>query len=307
MRLFVLALIASLAGSSLLAQTNYLPATGNVGVGTSNLNELFNVGNRFAYHNGNEWWDALLFNGWWDSSSAVWRTRTSGPTGIIFWDNYSGGFHYYFGDSQQSGAPTYPHFRFALQSDGKIGIGTQSPQAAADISRDSGDLLRFTHGNNVNYWMAVQSYVVGPANIGYKYKATNNGVTTDAMVITGEGKIGIGELNPFHKLSVNGAIKAKEVIVETTGWSDYVLADEYALAPLAEVEAHIKEHKHLPGIPSAAQIADQGVSIGEMQAKLLAKIEELTLHVIAQEKRLSDQENELRLLKTKTMRSFGVP
>ena len=103
------------------------------------------------------------------------------------------------------------------------------------------------------------------------------------------GNVGIGTTNPTHKLAVNGTIKAKEVIVETTGWSDYVFADDYALQPLAEVEAHIKANKHLPGIPSAAQVATEGVSVGELQAKLLAKIEELTLHQIAQQKLLETQ------------------
>jgi hypothetical protein len=111
----------------------------------------------------------------------------------------------------------------------------------------------------------------------------------DRITFPSSANVGIGTTNPAHKLAVNGTIKAKEVIVETTGWSDYVFADDYALAPLTEVEAHIKEHKHLPGIPSAAQVAEQGVSVGEMQAKLLAKIEELTLHQIQQEKRLAAQ------------------
>jgi hypothetical protein len=101
------------------------------------------------------------------------------------------------------------------------------------------------------------------------------------------GNIGVGTSNPTHKLSVNGTIKTKEVIVETVGWSDHVFADDYALQPLAEVETHIKERKHLPGIPSAKEVAAQGVSIGEMQAKLLAKIEEITLHQIAQQKEIA--------------------
>jgi hypothetical protein len=116
-------------------------------------------------------------------------------------------------------------------------------------------------------------------------------LNTAYLTITGgNGNVGIGTTNPTHKLAVNGTIKAKEIIVETTGWSDYVFVDGYTLAPLTEVEAHIKEYKHLPGIPSAAQVAEQGVSIGDMQARLLAKIEELTLHQIAQEKRAALQD-----------------
>jgi hypothetical protein len=116
------------------------------------------------------------------------------------------------------------------------------------------------------------------------------------------GNVGIGTTNAPHKLAVNGTIKAKEVIVETTGWSDYVFADSYALQPLSQVEAHIKEHKHLPGIPSAAQVATQGVNVGDMQAALLAKVEELTLHMIAQEKelaRLRETEKKIAILESK--------
>ena len=117
-----------------------------------------------------------------------------------------------------------------------------------------------------------------------------------------KGNVGIGTTNPTHKLAVNGTIKAKEVLVETTGWPDYVFADNYALCPLSEVEAHIKKHKHLPGIPSASQVANQGVSVGDMQAKLLAKIEELTLHQIAQETRLRAQDARIQSLEAENNR-----
>lgn len=103
------------------------------------------------------------------------------------------------------------------------------------------------------------------------------------------GNVGIGTTSPTHTLSVNGTIKTKEVLVENTGWSDYVFAEDYRLAPLTEVEQHIREKKHLPGIPSAAEVAENGFGVSDMQAKLLAKIEELTLHLIAQEKRISEQ------------------
>jgi hypothetical protein len=121
----------------------------------------------------------------------------------------------------------------------------------------------------------------------------------DSGNATFEGNVGIGTNNPIHKLAVNGTVKAKEVIVETTGWSDYVLAKNYKLLPLSEVETHINANGHLPGIPSAAQVAEQGVSVGDMQARLLAKIEELTLHQIAQEKLLSAQTSELIALRSK--------
>jgi len=119
------------------------------------------------------------------------------------------------------------------------------------------------------------------------------------MTIVDGGGVGIGTTTPgAYKLAVNGTIRAKEIIVDT-GWSDYVFAEDYRLAPLSEVEAHIKEHKHLPGIPSAAKIEQEGVSLGEMQAKFLQKIEELTLHQIEQEKNINALRAELRELKGK--------
>jgi len=79
---------------------------------------------------------------------------------------------------------------------------------------------------------------------------------------------------------VDGTITAKEVVVTVEGWSDFVFEKDYNLMPLNEVEQHVKEKKHLPGIPSAEEVAADGVSVGEMQAKLLQKVEELTLYVI---------------------------
>lgn len=109
-----------------------------------------------------------------------------------------------------------------------------------------------------------------------------------------QGSVGIGISDPgSYKLAVNGAIHTKEVVVDMTGWSDYVFKPGYRLASLDEVASTIKQEGHLPGLPSAQEVSEHGVSLGEMQAKLLAKIEELTLHQIEQEKRLSAQSAQL--------------
>ena len=82
-----------------------------------------------------------------------------------------------------------------------------------------------------------------------------------------------------------------------TGWADFVFEDDYALPSLSEVERHIALNKHLPGIPSAAEVEAEGVALGDISSKLLQKIEELTLYVIAQEKRIEALEAENNTLK----------
>lgn len=101
----------------------------------------------------------------------------------------------------------------------------------------------------------------------------------------GSGNVGIGTLNPSYRLSVNGTIQAKEVRVET-GWADYVFENNYPLRPLAEVEKFVQENKHLPGIASAKEIQQNGLQVGAMQTKMMEKIEELTLYVIALQKQI---------------------
>lgn len=124
------------------------------------------------------------------------------------------------------------------------------------------------------------------------------GVTSKIqMMIDKNGSIGIGTgssaLNPLEKLAVNGLIHTKEVKVDLLGWPDYVFAKEYKLPSLLEVEKQIKENGHLANIPSAIEVENNGVLLGEMNKKLLEKVEELTLYIIQMNK-------EIELLKSKS-------
>jgi hypothetical protein len=213
-----------------------------------------------------------------------------------------------------------PTSRLYIGGNGNVGIGTTSPAGKLHI-QDTGSGaftgLRIGKGGDTIGDIAAMVFQTSSnqagefgAKIGAIRQGTNarsdmffsvtdgTGNLNERLRITNDGNVGIGTTNPTAKLSVNGTVRAKEVIVETN-WSDYVFAPEYTLAPLSEVEAHIKAHQHLPGIPSAREVAEHGISLGEMQAKLLAKIEELTLHVINQEKRMRHLQRENQQLHAK--------
>ncbi|WP_421876502.1 hypothetical protein [Marinoscillum sp.] len=110
--------------------------------------------------------------------------------------------------------------------------------------------------------------------------------------------VGIGVLNPSEKLEVNGTIRTKEVKVEASSWPDYVFAEGYDLMTLGEISEYIAENQHLPGLPSAEEVAIEGVALGEMNATLLEKIEELTLHQIEQHKEINYLKAENERLKS---------
>ncbi|SMC75166.1 hypothetical protein [Pedobacter africanus] len=127
----------------------------------------------------------------------------------------------------------------------------------------------------------------------------NSEVESVEMSLTSSGYLGIGTLSPRERLSVNGNIRAHEIKVETANWPDYVFAKDYELPTLQETEKHIKDKGHLPGIPSAAEVKANGVDLGEMNAKLLQKIEELTLHLIEMKKENKDMKQRISSLENK--------
>lgn len=114
---------------------------------------------------------------------------------------------------------------------------------------------------------------------------------TPTFAVQADGKVGINTNNPQNELDVNGTIRAKEIKVESN-WADFVFKKDYKLPSLGEVKKHIEEKGTLPGVPSESDVKANGVNLGEVNAILLQKIEELTLYVIK-------QQEEIELLKEK--------
>ncbi|WP_158800261.1 hypothetical protein [Pedobacter sp. L105] len=118
----------------------------------------------------------------------------------------------------------------------------------------------------------------------------NTGNNVEKMRILYNGNVGIGITNPLEKLAVNGIVHSQEVIVDMKGWSDYVFNTDYSILPLADVKTYIGQNHHLPDMPSEKEVLAQGVKLGDMNEKLLKKIEELTLYLIEKDQQLKDQQ-----------------
>ena len=119
---------------------------------------------------------------------------------------------------------------------------------------------------------------------------------TPRLSITNSGQVGIGTTNITTDalLTVNGTILAKEVKISLDGLADYVFKPTYKLMPLHEVEQYVNTNSHLPEMPSATEVKDKGMNMGEMQNKLLQKVEELTLYVIEQQKQIEELKSKLK-------------
>lgn len=168
---------------------------------------------------------------------------------------------------------------------------------AAFIAIDPADLSGTHSAGNFSYFGYYWNNYSSPQNIKptliLKSAATENisllqsyqSVVSNAMYVNTAGNIGIGTTNPQSSLAVNGTLTTKKVVVTQVGWSDYVFEPSYKLRSLGSVEAYINTNKHLPDVPSAKDIAQNGIDISNIQSTLLRKIEELTLYAIAQEKK----------------------
>jgi hypothetical protein len=166
-----------------------------------------------------------------------------------------------------------------------------------DIPSSTSDFAMWKYESNGNVSLYTNTNTSSPYSL--------NETELDAyrrMWITGDGRIAIGKINSSDnfKLSVDGKVAAKEIKVTLNGWADYVFDKDYKLMSLASLEAFIKKNNHLPNIPAAQEVKEKGgIELGEMNVKLLEKIEELTLYVIELKKENVEFRKQLEELKNK--------
>ena len=181
----------------------------------------------------------------------------------------------------------------ATQCPTRVGIGTNNPIATLDvrgnISMSYGAVNGFIAVSDANGKMTWKD----PSTIGTGSVWQHN--SSDIYFNTGNVGIGTTAVTGYM-LSVEGAIRTREINVDASSivWYDYILAKEYPLSSLQEVENYITKHHHLPNVPSEKEVKEKGINLGEMDAILLRKIEELTLYVIEQQKKIEELQNQLK-------------
>jgi hypothetical protein len=205
-----------------------------------------------------------------------------------------------------------------IDNAGNVGIGTTTPTNLLTLNSTAGASLLLQKGGSAIAALSVDgtsSTWNGGGSIGLNLIATGADISMQTgapalptLVIKNNGNVGIGITAPQNKLDVNGTIHSKSVLVNLTGWSDYVFKKDYKLTPLAEVKNYIAQYQHLPEIPSEPELMKKGLDVGEMNKLLMKKVEELTLYAIEQEKQQTElkatnqkNNNEIDLLKVQLL------
>ena len=167
--------------------------------------------------------------------------------------------------------------------------------AQANIAVESLNYFWSTTGNIAT---SGDTFFVGTVDTNRLSFRTNN---VERMTILKDGTIGIGTKTTYgYALAVNGTAIFTKAKVKTAGtWPDYVFKPDYALPDLKDLERYLKEHQHLPDIASEKTVQREGIDIAEQQAALLKKVEELTLYLIQQNKKIEAQQKEIDKLKAR--------
>ena len=306
-----------------IAQTNTFPTSGNVGIGTTTPTsrlEIFNTaqeGQLILSTNDSPSADQSRI----DLDYKIANTnQTIGRISSAYLNSANGGsgaLRLYTSNDGVLGE------KMKIDNNGNVGIGTGNPQYKLDVNgntRINGSIftneihfvandmgatvdnsdpytLRKIHdASNVShldlnlnddgdesfriYGNSCAGFGCGTysGNLYHSFDASGN--------VFHAGNVGIGTQHPAYKLDVLGSIRAKEVLVNLDGGADFVFEKDYKLLPIEHVANYVQKNKHLPNIPSANEMVKNGVSMGDLQVKLLQKVEELTLYAIQQNKKI---------------------
>jgi len=234
-----------------------------------------------------------------------------------YWGSYSGAasdidFGTYSGNSGGSVHLTIQASpKFTIDSVGRIGIGTTLPQAPLHIKGTTSEMLRIggaspyislydnTDGYKCYWWYNGTDEVLGSFGTSAIRFSPGN---VNSVNFNADGRVSIGSSGGTaatgYLLSVKGKVIFEEAKVQlSASWPDYVFKHNYKLMPLDELERSIERDQHLPDIPSAIDMEKNGIMLGEMNRKIMEKVEELTLYIIELNKKNEQLQQQIDELK----------
>jgi hypothetical protein len=184
--------------------------------------------------------------------------------------------------------------RMKISSVGKVAIGVFQPLQKLDV----GGAIRIGNTSDLH---AGSIRWTGTDFEGYDGSGWSS-LTSIPNIYSDGSFVGIGTSTPVtgYQFAVDGKIICEEVKVQmSASWPDYVFSNEYELMSLNSLRSFIEEHGHLPGVPDATTVESEGLSVSEMSRVMMEKIEELTLHLLEQAKRIDQLEKQNAELKEK--------
>ncbi|MCH2194747.1 hypothetical protein [Kordia sp.] len=290
------------------SQTNIFPDDGNVGIGTVTPTAKT---------------DIILP----EEATMESGLRITSPFTFLAGSNINTLFHL-----RKSGFNQGSYFsQFVVRTNGRVGIGEENPNSKLHVHNGR---IQITGNNSYGGPMMVFGGDVNAPNGQWGIEYVSNGVSglnfwkpdgstngnngdgfgNHFLFLADNGKVSIGldpnNPNSFPRATLSGDYnlyvgrgilteKARVAVRSSDDWADYVFKDDYHLLTLSQVEKHIQEKGHLPNVPSAEEIVNSGIDVAKMDAKLMEKIEELTLYVI----QLKKENEEIKaLLKNKNIK-----
>ena len=264
--------VGTINNASLVFKTNNtermrINTLGNVGIGTKNPSRNLHITSSSE--------SCIRMEGFGVTAQRAWDIkREAGEyANLYFIETFTGGLIFDPSD--------LPDTCLTLTRDRRVGIGTSAPAQNLHIkATDNADIRLEGAGTHWN--------IAGGSKMFFAYYDPVAKKYNDHLTILTSGNIGIGTTNPQSRLAVNGTVTAKQVDVTLSGWADFVFQPGYKLRSIEEVEQFIKANCHLPDVPSEKDMLSKNHNLGQTDALLMQKIEELTLYIIELKKELNE-------------------